>query len=188
LRGSDSNQTRAAAEALGRLEDFDSVPDLVELLADSDSEVAHAAHVALRRIGGTDLLPDPARWTVWLADEADWFARSVPRLSRDLAQGDNVAQVASLGAFAAHPLYRRQIAATLREILPDCRPDVLALGCEALHQLGAVSAIPFLEECARRPEPLIAARAGAALEGLRALRRPAKDATANAQAAPAGGR
>ena len=79
LHGDDPNLARAAALALGRMEDSDSIPDLVDLLRHPDKDLARAAHEALQSIAGADLLPDPERWRGWLRSEAAWFAQVAPR-------------------------------------------------------------------------------------------------------------
>ena len=170
LHRSDPNEVRAAAEALGRMEDENSIEELVGLLRCGDAEVARTAHTALCAITGAELLPDPLRWRAWLDAESDWFTKVAPALAVEFETADRLRKAQVIGEMAAHPRFRREIADTLRRILRSERPDVVRVGCAALRQLGAQTAIPFLEECASRQEPELAAAAREALAAFRARR------------------
>jgi HEAT repeat protein len=171
LHRSDPNEVRTAAEVLGRMEDEDSIGELLPLLRCEDRDVARAAHAALCAITGADLLPDPARWRAWLDAESAWFGKIAPALAAELETADRLRKAAVIGEMAAHPLHRREIAGILGRALRSDSPDLLRVGCAALRQLGAQTAVPFLEECAARAEPEPAAAAREALAALRARRK-----------------
>jgi hypothetical protein len=56
---------RKASLVLGRLEDSESIPDLIEALGDEDHGYASNARWALEQITGEQLAADPELWSAW---------------------------------------------------------------------------------------------------------------------------
>lgn len=56
---------RKACLVLGRLEDADAIPELIELVGDEDGGLASDARWALERITGEHLAADPELWSEW---------------------------------------------------------------------------------------------------------------------------
>lgn len=56
---------RKACLVLGRLEDADAIPELIELVGDEDGGLASDARWALERITGEHLAADPELWNEW---------------------------------------------------------------------------------------------------------------------------
>jgi len=170
-----SDQPACAAQAarcLAALEDTESVEELIGLLRSGEPEVLHAAHAALVSIANVGLLPEAGRWEHWLAEESAWFRNDFPGLARDLQGGKAIVVGQAISRMAAHPLYRREIADLLALALEGQPAAIRRLACSALQQLGAKTAIPFLERCAEDPDPLLALEARRALASFR----PARDA------------
>jgi HEAT repeat protein len=180
----DPSCARAAAQALGGMQDCDSISDLIQALPHPHPDVALAALNALHEITGADLLPDPERWTSWLAQEQAWFETDAPRLGDDLADSDPLRVMAAVAAMAAHPRYRFEIAARFQRVLPGADPEILTAACAALRELGAQSAVPFLEDCLVHPAAEVAAAAEEALSSLRSKRPGRVTAQASAQGQP----
>ena len=65
LKDDDVEIRRAAALATGTPEFKDHVPQLIELLNDSDPGVVLAAHTALRAMTSQTFGPAPAPWRTW---------------------------------------------------------------------------------------------------------------------------
>jgi len=152
-----------AARCLAAMEDTESVEELIVLLRHDDPELAHAAHAALVSITNVALVPDAERWSRWLTEESAWFRNDFPGLSRDLQGRSAVVAVQAISRMAAHPLYRREIAEALTLALEHEPAAIRGLACSALQQLGARTAIPFLERCAEDPDPQLALAARRAL-------------------------
>jgi HEAT repeat protein len=166
LREDDPSFVQIAAECLGHLEDQDSIQALVPLLRHADPAVGHAAHMALRSITGINLIPDAERWNAWLTAEAGWLTDDLPRMTSEFRTGEEAARVAAISEMAAHPLYRRQITEILADAMAHDTPKMRRIACVALQQLGAASAIPFLEKCAQDPDRELARAARSALKSL----------------------
>jgi HEAT repeat protein len=173
LRSENPILARAAARCVGGLEDVASIADLIELLAHPDGGVRDVAHAALCRIGGVSFPPDGPRWRAWRDGETQWFEKTAPRSIEDFLTGADLDKSRAIAELSQHPLFRAEIAAVLQRSLPDASAPIRLLGLGALRQLGAATAIPFLETCAEDPDPAVAAEAKAALERIRKLRAPA---------------
>jgi len=173
LRSENPILVRAAADAVGGLEDVESITDLIELLAHADSGVRQVAHAALCRITGVSFPPDGPRWRAWRDGEAKWFEKVAPHWIEDFLTGANLEKARAIAELSQHPLFRSEIAAVLQRSLLGEPDSIRRLGIGALRQLGAASATPFLEICAEDSDPAIAAEAKAALERIRRLRAPA---------------
>jgi HEAT repeat protein len=111
-------------------------------------------------------LPVAERWDHWLRDETAWFRNEFPGLSRDVREGSTVVAVQAISRMAAHPFYRREIADALTLALEHRPAAIRKVACSALQQLGAKTAIPFLEQCAEDPDPRLALEARRALASL----------------------
>lgn len=174
LHSDDAMEVRAAAECLGRVEDFDSVRDLMALLEHPHPDVRRAALEALRSITGADLLPSSERWTAWLRAESAWFEASEPRLADDLAGSDSLRKMAAIRELAGHPFHRRESTRLLARALAHETDDLVRVGCAALRQLHDFTALPFLGSCAESSSKAVADEARAAIEAIRGTRfRPA---------------
>ncbi|HEV8113142.1 MAG TPA: HEAT repeat domain-containing protein [Planctomycetota bacterium] len=170
LRSEDPMEVSAAAECLGRIEDYESVSELTELLGHPHPDVGRAALQALRTITGANLRPDAARWRSWVLAEEEWFAGSSDRIAADLAGSSPVKKMAAIAELAGHPFHRCEAARLLARALPHETDELQRVGCVALRQLRASSALPFLEACAESRSKAVADEARAAIETIRAAR------------------
>ncbi len=181
LFSDDASLVRPAAACLGGLQDTDSVYDLVQLLGHAHPDVARSALEALRTITGANFAADADRWRAWLLAEAEWKSEALPRLARVFGGTNALEKMSALQELAGHPLHRVEIARLLESALTGESSPLVAASCSALRQLGATTAVPFLETCAADPSPAVAAEAKAALE---ALRRRAGKGAGDPQGAP----
>jgi len=167
LFSDDASLMRPAAECLGRLQDVDSVYDLVQLLGHPHPDVAAAALEALRSITGANFAADAERWRAWLLAEAEWKSEAFPRLAAVFGGTNALEKMAALQELAGHPLQRVETARLLEGSLTGESSPLVAAACSALRQIRASTAVPFLETCAADPTPAVAEEARAALEALR---------------------
>ena len=167
LFSDDASLIRPAAECLGRLQDVDSVYDLVQLLGHPHPDVAAAALEALRSITGASFAADAERWRAWLLAEAEWKSEAFPRLAAVFGGTNALEKMAALQELAAHPLQRVETARLLESSLTGESSPLVAAACSALRQIRAATAVPFLETCAADPSPAVAEEARASLEALR---------------------
>lgn len=167
LFDAEAGTRRAAALALGRLEDGEAASDLLLLLADEhDARVRRAAFDALRSGGGARVsgsLLEP--WTRWLAEEEAWFAQDAPDLVAAAVSGSPAEAVAALRQLSAHPLHRERLAHDLQAALERPEEAVVTAACGALARLRAGASVRPL--CALIDDPRAGVRA-AAVAALRA--------------------
>lgn len=167
LFSDDASLVRPAAACLGGLQDVDSVYDLVQLLGHAHPDVSRAALEALRAITGANFAADAERWRAWLLAEAEWKSEAFPRIATVFGGTNALEKMAALQELAGHPLHRVETARLLESSLTGESSPLVAAACSALRQIGATTAVPFLETCAADPSPAVAGEAKAALDALR---------------------
>src|SRR5882672_8138217 len=113
LSDPDAEIRRAAAAVAGALHDFDSIGELVGLLADPEHSVSSSAHWSLRAMVRLDRGEDLPGWNAWLAERARWHTENAPELLAQLASDDAGEVVKALGALLAEPQDRRELADAL---------------------------------------------------------------------------
>jgi HEAT repeat protein len=170
LKSEEPVVVQGAAACLGGFQDEGCIGDLIELLSHADGGVRGAAHQALRSIGGVGLWADVPRWTSWYEGEREWHEATAPGRIESIRNGRVGERARAIADLTEHPLYRKEIAVELQEVLPNAEDEIRLLGIRALGQLGAATAVPFLESCTLDPEPGLAAEARAALGRIQAQR------------------
>jgi len=159
----DRQLVRAAARALGALEDAASVEALVELSARPDRGVSTEAFAALRRISGLSF-PDRAdRWRSWLAAEREWQRTRAPALLEALRNSEVARVCAALTELSLHPLDRRRQVPLVASFLEHENPRVRVEACRTLRILGPELAREALERATGDRAPSVAAAAASAL-------------------------
>ncbi|HEX5760817.1 MAG TPA: HEAT repeat domain-containing protein, partial [Thermoanaerobaculia bacterium] len=177
---------RAAAFALGELEDAAAMPALVAALRDPDRETGSLAVEALAKLGARAV--DVAEGLLPLQPETERWARLLPHLFRfkdearvALAERALTVPDAELHAQAAYALGRDALpaaAAPLRGLLADPDPWVRSWAARGLGAVGEPADVPRLR-------PLLdAADASPIIQALRAAH---LLITEKGAAAPAGG-
>ncbi len=157
---------RAAALALGALQDLGSIPALIALLAESSTGLRTNAHWALRRITGLALPAEPEVWGSWYAQESAWLERAAPAALRRLAVGDASELAEAFRELAQHPLAREELARALLERLEGEPAAVRVVACRALGACGDARAFPGLLARLEDSDAEVVSAAGAALREL----------------------
>ena len=159
LQDEDARLVREAALAVGKLEDFESVDLLIELLGSDNRSVADNAHGSLKSMTGLGLPPRTERWSLWLRSERRWLDEEAPRVFEKLRSRESAHVVAALSALSKRRFKRDEIAVRVEPVLRHEDPAIRRLGCIALRQLGASSAVPALIDCLDDPDTTVARNA-----------------------------
>ena len=152
LRSLEEGVPRLAALALGKLEDIESLPDLMGLLDSEDALESKAAHESLCWISGSDLGRTSSAWRRWLSGEQNWLSNVAPSQLAQLSSGDRLAVHRALRELQRHPLYRHEFAPEVAQLLYAADEDLAVAGCEALAALGSREALPALIESLALPD------------------------------------
>jgi len=152
LEHDDPHLQVAAALALGRLEDFKSVPKLIEYLEHEHKGLREQALWSLRRISGLGLSKAPARWLSWHRREVEWWEKQSVELFEQLRSPDPAVAVHAVNLVARRRLFRHELASELTRALSHRDPGVLRQCCNALRQLDSPSAVQALIDCLSIPE------------------------------------
>ena len=136
----------AAARAAGRLQDFEALPELIELLDSTDPKVKTEALGALRFTSGLDFRSDSRRWAAWYDGEREWWEDEAPAVIDRLGSSDIADVVASVNVVVARRLYRNELAVEVYGLLSHSESGMRSLACSALGQLGSTV---VLEELVR---------------------------------------
>lgn len=146
LRSDDASLRKQAIRALGALGDPASIPHLVRVLdqANTDGE-RKMALAALRRISGVDLPELASAWQSWYGEEQRWFQEEGTAAIQRLSSEDEAEVVAAIHRLSERSLYRERIAAELAPLLAGhSSPTVRGQVCLGLARLGSDAVIPEL--------------------------------------------
>lgn len=174
LEAIDAEQRKQAAVAVGRLDDYEAVEGLIELLADRERGVRTNAYWALREITAMTIDADPARWRLWFDDETGWWAQEAHGLLAYLDHPDSAEVCRAINECATKRLFRRELTAPLLPMLRHPDPTVVRAACSALFALRAADAAPAMVGVLERPETEVRAHAHAMLAGLTGRELPAE--------------
>lgn len=156
----------AAAIALGELEDFSAVPDLIDLLQDDDEGLRSAAHRGLTHLVHRTSTPSAGAWRHWYRVESEWYEREAPRLfavSRGYKEAEAVAALEEIGR---HRYERHRLALEAALALTHKSAAVRRAACQAITGLGSRWAAVYLYRTLGDSDPTVAT---AAAEALRAV-------------------
>jgi hypothetical protein len=152
-----------AALAAGHLEDYASIPRLIDLLDDAHPSVRANAEWSLRTLSGLDLLGGADRWRAWYRIEERWRRSDWPRIERELASGEKGRVASALDAIAGKRCRRHELARSVSRLLDDPDPEIVELACEALGQLRSSTVHDELEACRGSASPAVREAAERAL-------------------------
>lgn len=139
------NAANAAILALGCLEDFASVPALVELL-DSDSGAQRAnAHHALCQLLNKSTRASAPPWRHWYRKEELWVAQRSRSVLEQLRERDPDVVRPALEELGSKRLERHELALAVCPVLQHPSPQIRAQACDVLLGLGSRWAIGDLK-------------------------------------------
>jgi HEAT repeat protein len=166
LTSNQSEQRKQAAVALGRLDDYDSIDPLIELLLDEERGVRTNAYWALREITAMTINAEPNRWRMWFSDETGWWAEQAPELLAYLNDSDTAEVCRALNECGRKRLFRRQLTPELIPLLRHEDTTVVRATCSALFALRATEAAADMIEVLDHPDFGVRDHAWAMLRGL----------------------
>jgi HEAT repeat protein len=166
LDDADAAVMHTAIRACGRLEDYESLPKLLELLASDDEGTRSTAHRGLQDLTGLRFRLDERLWRSWYERETRWWQELQPDLARDVRRGSEGAATKAVMAFAGRHLWRHRLAEVLQDALLRRETTVVVHACRALEELGSARAVPGLLEALEHREAGVRFAAWEALESI----------------------
>lgn len=166
LSSSNMTERRQAAIAVGRLDDYEAVPDLIGLLADEESSVRTSAYWALREITAMTIHAEPTRWRLWFDDETGWWAEDSATILAELHSADNAEVCRAIGECAKKRLFRRELTPHLVTMLDHPDATVVRAACSAFFALKATDATPHMVPLLEHPVEEVNFHALAMMQGL----------------------
>ena len=164
LDSQEPSMRREACMTAGRVELFDAVPRLIELLEDPDEGARESAAWALERITAMRMKPEPERWLAWHRAELEWWSHDAREAFSQLRSSEAHEVAAAIRALSGHRNFRHQISEELCVVLKREEGSLAAQACAALGALGSARAIPELVEALSSPSEGTRTAAGSALE------------------------
>ena len=136
ILGPEYQLRREAAQACGRLVDFDAFDSLLEMLGEDNPTLRETAHRALQHLTGLNLGPDPSHWTLWIDSERAWFEGESRAALATLEQREPRCVVAGLNTLRQHRYRRLELAESVAALLDHPAPSVSELACSVVRDLA----------------------------------------------------
>ncbi len=146
LDPNEPDRSRTICQALGKLEDLPSVPQLIGFLDSESRGLRGGAHSALKHLTGLSLPLDPLRWSHWYQEESAWMQGDKIQAFRRLRSGREGDVARALHEIEAHPLARGELLAALGELLESSNPSNQVQACAAAGRLERPELVPALIE------------------------------------------
>jgi len=137
---------KTAAQALGNLDDAESIEELIELLKDQDKDVREYTHSALKLITGLKFPLNHPRWAVW--NKMEWKDIKARRtaLLENLSSNNKDKVVDAIHELAKISIGKKQIVSAFLELLDCGISEVRQEACTALGSMKAKEAVSKLVE------------------------------------------
>ncbi len=169
LGHTDRALVQAAAGALGALEDYASLGELIDLVEADDRNLRRAALRAVQEITGLKKRVGASAWRAWHERELAWRREEAPRLYADLAGRDPAAASAAILALARRRTFRHEHAAHLARALDRPETDLIVQACAALASLGSQGVVKDLLPRLEHRHPAVEQAAWTALREITGL-------------------
>ncbi|MEO0652370.1 MAG: hypothetical protein AAFZ65_16980 [Planctomycetota bacterium] len=161
---------REALIAAARLDDYESVPRLIELLDDPHPGVAENARWALEHLSHLHLDGEALRWRTWYELNHRWWLEEWPALEAALLHGNHQETVDALREVAGRSFERVEIARVTARVLDRTNdPSLLAYTCLALGTLRTSGIAPRVAPLLADPRPEVRQAAHRSLRSLTGL-------------------
>ena len=173
LASGDVDTQRAAAVALGRLRDGESLAALCDLLGSDDERISSAAHWSLRTLAGADLGSAPEPWIAWRDREQAWWTERAPALLEALRSDQTGEVLDAISVLAQHPFLRHGVAEAMGPLLVHPDAGVALSACDTIAKLGSSHPLSWLVSALSSSDERVRAAAHAALRQMTGLELPA---------------
>jgi len=164
IAGFGSDALRDAVIAAGRMEDGESIPHLIALLAEEDVGLRADAAWSLERISGLQLRDRADRWAAWFEVELEWWRERSDSAFYELESADRAERTCALLEIGGRRMSRDRLSLRVAPLLQDPDPTVAQLAAQTLRSLRSKVACAPLVLALERPELEVG------LESWRALR------------------
>jgi len=144
LRRGDEREELLAIAALGKIEDYDSVSHLMQLVEDGDKGQKRAAFSALRDITGLSLRFEVDLWSRWYEGEMNWWKDQAQTRFSALAGAERSAVTKAINEISLRRMHRHDLARELLPCLERREPEIVILACRALGLLSSRTVVPDL--------------------------------------------
>ena len=161
LASDDESVRREAALAVGRLNDFDSLSELISMVEEDTRSVRDNAHWSLKHM--TKLGVRPERWIGWYQSEFSWWRDEAPALLNSLTLDSPADLIPAINEISHHRLFRKELAFELTQLLHHPNPNIVRLTCSALRSLQSRSVVKALVPLVEHPDEAVCIQACAAL-------------------------
>lgn len=171
---------RSLLQTIGLFDDGTHIPELLERLADDDTNTREAAAWALRKLTGASYPTDSNLWNSWYAQEQRWMQRDRPRLCDSLCSSDRQVVSGALRQYAERRTFRDDLTLDLLPLLKRPEEDLIVRTCEVLARLNSPVAVESLLPLIDSVNPRVVTAARTTLEKITARTLPASSADAYA--------
>lgn len=163
LDSRDPGMRREAALAVGRLDDTASIPQLLELMDDSNGGVQENAYWSTKKITGLRFRMDRKRWRQWFDGEQKWWSEAGERQLANLTNGENANITSAMNELGGHWLYRNEITEKLAPLLSSPRAEISNIAFAAVVSLASSRAVAVLVQLLESENDRLRAKAAEAL-------------------------
>ncbi len=170
-RGS-AARIQSAAITLGRLQDEEAIPLLIDALEHESRGVQNQAARGLEQITGLSFRNEPTRWRAWYEQELAWFEEHGERSLQALHSERSEEVFEAVRTLAKRKLFRHQTAENLALLLNHESRSIRLVVPPALTQLGSPVAVPLLIDSLLDADEETARSAWNALKSLTGLELP----------------
>lgn len=157
-------QRRGLLQAIASLDDGTHASVLIDALRDEDEGVRGSALWGLRAMTGFGFPATPETWEAWHSAESCWSENERPRRRAELLATNPSRVAAALRAYSGRRAWREELATDVVMVLDRKEPELRALACEVLADLGALGAMRPLGLLLFAPERVVRDAALHALE------------------------
>jgi HEAT repeat protein len=154
LSRADPELVQQAVVTAAKLEDYEAVPELLELAGSPAKNLRSAALGALRELARVDFGDEQERWSAWYEGETAWWEEQSAASFAQLAGGSAVDALHALGEISCVRLFRHELAEELSSALARREPALVVALCRALAELRSQVALADLVACLQREEPI----------------------------------
>jgi hypothetical protein len=148
----DSSVLDQAIIAAGRLDEFESIPALIDYLKDHRAGVRAEALWSLQHMTLLKLACEPEMWARWYEEDSAWWRDDSADVLRELHSGKTDRAASALVAIAPIRTFRHKLALEIAPLLAEPNVEIATVAANILGQLRSQAAVPALARSLDRTE------------------------------------